>query len=288
MNTLQSNRTLTQSQKMMVFILSMSMFGVADIVTEIIPEIWIGPIDISIAYFAFIPLTLAILFDPVPAAVGAALGEIVFSDLLLGDFSGLGEMEGFLQLSIAMIIAGSVVKNPLNRNSLIFAALLGVGIDKLLGGIVDVTKIYIGVEEFEAVEGLPESVIGLEAIAFTTDMLITGVVFGVLPVLFFVPKLYGKIEPLLGIEPRTQLPTSGLKALFNAKTMAGLVVILLVSGAAAILGEMDFNEMLEWKPEFVEQFGDGFLYMVIAAGLVFSGILWFLFSRKGKGNDETM
>ncbi|MGL4523151.1 MAG: cell division protein FtsQ [Bacilli bacterium] len=281
MANLQPAQRLTDAQKMMVFILSMATFGVADILTEIIPEISLGPIDISIAYFAFIPLTLAILFDPVRAAIGAALGEVVFSDLILGDFGGLSEVEGFLQLSLALIIAGSIVKDPRNKGQLITAALVGVGIDKILGGIVDVTKIFIGVEEFEAVEGLPNSVLALEGIAFLTDMLITGVLFGVIPVLYLVPKLYGKIEPLLGIAPRTPENGYKLSSVLSAKNTLLLLVILFVSGGVAILGETDFN-FGEWEPDFVDKFGDQYMYWVMAAGLLLATVVVLLMKKNGR------
>ena len=72
---------LTQSQKMMIFILSMSLYGLSNMFTELIPSVQLGVIELSVEYFAFIPLTLCILFHPLYAAVGAALGEIIFGEL---------------------------------------------------------------------------------------------------------------------------------------------------------------------------------------------------------------
>ena len=57
------------------------------------------------------------------------------------------------------------------------------------------------VEDFEAVAGLPESVFATEGFAFLNDLLFSGILFCLLPTLFLVPKLYGKIEPLLGMRP---------------------------------------------------------------------------------------
>ena len=57
------------------------------------------------------------------------------------------------------------------------------------------------VEDFEAVAGLPESVFATEGFAFLNDLLFSGILFCLLPTLFLVPKLYGKIEPLLGMAP---------------------------------------------------------------------------------------
>ncbi len=57
-------------------------------------------------------------------------------------------------------------------------------------------------EDFEAVAGLPESVFATEGFAFLNDLLFSGILFCLLPTLYLVPKLYGKIEPLLGMAPR--------------------------------------------------------------------------------------
>lgn len=55
---------LTTSQKLMVFVLSMSLFGLSNVILEIIPDISIGPVDISVAYFVFVPLVMVALFNP--------------------------------------------------------------------------------------------------------------------------------------------------------------------------------------------------------------------------------
>lgn len=67
--------TFTQTQKMMFFILSMSLYGLATLFTELIPEVHVGIVEFSVEYFLFIPLTLAMLFDPLSVALGAATGE---------------------------------------------------------------------------------------------------------------------------------------------------------------------------------------------------------------------
>ena len=57
-------------------------------------------------YFLFIPLVLAMLFDPLSAALGAATGELVFSEIMLGQFGGLGELEKFLTVTIGVMLRG--------------------------------------------------------------------------------------------------------------------------------------------------------------------------------------
>ena len=138
---------LTSSQKLMVFVLSMSLYGISNMITELLPELQIGPIELKVEYFMFIPLTLAVLFHPLYAAIGASFGEVIFGELLLGQFGGLGELEKFIQFSLGVYIAGMLVNNPLNRKQLAIAAYVAIGIDQLLGTIVDIGKVYVGIEE---------------------------------------------------------------------------------------------------------------------------------------------
>lgn len=66
-----------QSQKMMVFVLSMSIYGLATLFTELIPSVNLGVVEFSVEYLAFIPpLTLAILFDPFSAVSWCCNGEL--------------------------------------------------------------------------------------------------------------------------------------------------------------------------------------------------------------------
>ena len=99
-------QTATQSQKLMIFVLTMSLYGLATLFTELIPKFQVGIVEFSVEYFLFIPLVLAILFDPMSAALGAATGELVFSEIMLGQFGGLGELEKFITVTIGVYIAG--------------------------------------------------------------------------------------------------------------------------------------------------------------------------------------
>mgnify|MGYP001417871101 FL=1 len=142
---------LSQSKKMMVFVLSMSLYGLATLFSELIPSINLGVIEFSVEYLAFIPLTLAILFDPLSAAVGAATGEVIFSEIMLGQFGGIGEIEKFILFSLGIYVAGMMVKDPLNKKQVAIASITGIAIHQTLGGVVDVLKVVFAVEEFEAV-----------------------------------------------------------------------------------------------------------------------------------------
>ena len=171
MSTMQE-RTMNQSQKMMVFVLSMALYGLATLFTELIPKFQVGLVEFSVEYFLFIPLPLAMLFDPMSAALGAATGELVFSEIMLGQFGGLGELEKFITVTIGIYIAGRLVKDPKNIKMVGIAAMSGVVIQQFLGTVVDILKVQFAVADFEAVAGLPESVYFTEGFAFLNDVLV--------------------------------------------------------------------------------------------------------------------
>lgn len=251
----------TQSQKLMVFVLTMSLYGLATLFTELIPKFQVGIIEFSVEYFLFIPLVLGILFDPLSAALGAATGELVFSEIMLGQFGGLGEVEKFITVTIGVYVAGRLVRNPKNQKMVGIAAILGVIVQQFLGTMVDILKVQFAIEDFEAVAGLPESVFVTEGFAFLNDVLFSGILFCLLPTLFLVPKLYGKIEPLLGMQPRTEstaLPSIGIKMVI------GCVIAFIGAIAAEFLAESGF-ELIDWEADWAESTGAMAIGMLVAA-----------------------
>jgi hypothetical protein len=265
-------RKLTSNQKFMVFLLSMSIFGLSDLVTKIVPDIVIGPVELGISYFAFIAVTFAILFDPLTVAVGSAFGAVIFGGLLMGKFGGIGEIEGFLQLSMAIFIGGMAVSNPLNKKQIAIAAMLTVGFDKFVGGLVDIGKVVIGVAEMEAVKGLPESILVIEGVAFVSDFVVAGILFGAIPAMSLVPKLYGKIEPLLGMEPRIERPEVEWKKILTLKNIGIAIALSLVSAGVAFLDEMDIK-FGEWAPKFEKLLGGNYIYLAIGISVVITMLI---------------
>lgn len=233
----------TQSQKLMVFVLSMAMFGLATLFTELIPKFHVGLVEFSVEYFLFIPLTLAMLFDPMSAALGAATGELVFSEIMLGQFGGIGELEKFMTVTIGVYVAGRLVRDPRCRRTVGIAAMIGVALQLFLGMVVDILKVELAVSSFKAVKGLPESVYFTEGFSFLNDLLFSGILFCLLPTLYLVPRLYGKIEPLLGMEPRT--PSTSLGAL-NWRTAAGCAALFAVGAGCQLLAKSGWK-LVEWK-----------------------------------------
>lgn len=282
-NKLKREMEYTQSQKMMIFILAMSLNGLANLFSELLPEFEIGPIDLSISYMAFVPVILVILFHPLYAALGASVGAIIFGDLLLGDFSGIGEIEGFLQITLAMYIGGLLVRDPMNRRQVGIAALVAVAIDQMLSSIVDIGKVWFGIEDLEAVTGLPESILAIEAFSFVNNMIISGVLFGLIPTLYLLPKLYGKIEPLMGMRPRDRAVKAPITQFISIRLIIITIFLSFVGLVAEFMAEMDINFAV-WEPEFLEQFGDGFIWLPISAAAILAISVIFIAVKMAKRN----
>ena len=274
-------QSATQSQKLMIFVLSMSLYGLATLFTELIPKFQLGLVELSVEYFLFIPLTLAILFDPLSAALGAATGELVFSEIMLGQFGGLGELEKFLTVTIGVYIAGRLVKDPRNRALVGVAAITGTAAQLLMGTAVDILKVQLAVEDFEAVAGLPESVFATEGFAFLNDLLFSGILFCLLPTLYLVPKLYGKIEPLLGMAPRTpDSAVSGISPKALAVCAVGFVCAI-VAELAATAG----MSLIDWEAEWAES-GTAMAVGMVAAAAV--AIIALLVIKKNAGKKAAV
>ncbi|MCQ2014773.1 cell division protein FtsQ [Clostridium butyricum] len=281
MQTIERERRLTSNQKFMVFMLSMTIFGLADLVTQILPELSIGFIEIRVPYFAFIAITLAILFDPFTVAIGSAFGAVIFGGLLMGNFGGVGEIEGFLQLSVAIFLGGMAVSNPLNKVQVFIASCITVGFDKFVGGLVDVAKVLIGLEGLEPVSGLPESIFIIQGVEFLNDFILAGIIFGALPAMYLVPKLYGKIEPLLGMKPRKEMPKMEWSKILNVKVILVSIILGLISAGAAFLSEMDIN-IIEFELGFEELLGGNFIYVAIIISAVLLFGIWRYCTSKRK------
>lgn len=273
--------TITQSQKMMVFILSMSLYGLSNMITELVPSIYLGPVEFSIEYFAFIPLTLCILFHPVYAAIGASLGEVIFGELMLGQFGGFGELEKFIAFSLAMYIAGVMVTDPKNKRQIGIAAISGVIIHQLISMMVDIGKVWIGVDDFEIIPGLPESVVVVEGFAFLNDVLFSGILFALLPTLYLVPRLYGKIEPLLGMKPRTRENAHSIRGILHPKLVIASVVLAFAAFGFEFLSETDLN-LFEWEASFAENAESLLTWISLGVAVVFSALIIYLFFIRPK------
>lgn len=283
MATTKTRYKLTEQQKMMVFILSMSLFGMATMISELLPEFQIGIVEFQVEYFLFIPLTLAILFHPLYAAIGAAVGRIIFGEIMLGQFEALGEIESFLALVLALYVAGIIVRDPSNKKMVGFAALLAVVIDQFISMAVDIGKVWIGVEELEAIPGLYESIVVVEGWAFINDVLFSGILFAMIPTMYLVPKLYGKIEPLLGVKPKTKDMHIPLSDIITPKVIAGGIVLSIIAFIAEAFSESDFAPQFEWAYAVENELMFTIISLTVAA-LLSIIILWKVMSRNETRN----
>ena len=278
---LAKKQAATQSQKLMVFVLTMALYGLATLFTELIPKFQVGIVEFSVEYFLFIPLTLAMLFDPLSAALGAATGELVFSEIMLGQFGGLGELEKFLTVTIGVYVAGRLVRDPKNRAMVGVAAIVGTGLQLAMGAVVDICKVQFAVEDFEAVAGLPESVFATEGFAFANDLLFSGILFCMLPTMYLVPKLYGKIEPLLGMRPRDgQTSLGGL----SPKMILACVIGFVAAVASALIADGGLP-LIDWEADWAESGAAFAVGMVVAAALAVAAIL-VIKARSGKSAEQ--
>ena len=167
-------------------------------------------------------------------------------------------MEKFITVTIGVYLAGRMVKDPKNHKMVGIAALTGTGVQLFLGMLVDIFKVQFAVQDFEAVPGLPESVFATEGFAFANDLLFSGILFCMLPTLYLVPKLYGKIEPLLGMEPRSEKTALGA---VNGKVILACLGAFAVAVGAEMLAESGMS-LIDWEADWA---GSG---TALAAGMV--------------------
>ena len=133
-----------------------------------------------------------------------------------------------------------------------------------MGTVVDICKVQFAVEDFEAVAGLPESVFATEGFAFLNDLLFSGILFCLLPTLFLVPKLYGKIEPLLGMAPRTRKDL--LWAASAARWSWAASSALWCAVAAELIAKSGMS-LMDWEADWAESGTALAVGMVVAAAL---------------------
>lgn len=282
--SVENRSEMNASHKLMIFVLSMSLYGLATLFTELIPKFQVGIVEFSVEYFLFIPLVLGMLFDPLSAALGAATGELVFSEIMLGQFGGVGELEKFVTLTIGIYIAGRMVKNPRNVKMVAVAAITGVTIQQIMGCAVDILKVQFAVEEFEAVAGLPESVFFTEGFACLNDIVFSGILFCMLPSMYFAPRLYGKIEPLLGVKPRDERTVLKGEGILSLK----VIVVSIVGFACAIGAEFlaeNGLQIIDWEASWAESKGAMMIAMIVAAVIAITTVLVI---RKRKANKEAV
>lgn len=157
------------------------------LVTDRIPEI---PVNIALQAF-FIPLTLVALLPKgapsVAVAFGTGLGE-AFGDILEGyEFDDPFGFAGYL---VGLTVAGYIIGGrPLGAGRLACASVAAAAL-----------QAAIEVLSFPVVGGMPG--LWVMAESWAGNALLNSVVGGLIPLLFVIPLLHGRIERSLGFAPK--------------------------------------------------------------------------------------
>lgn len=262
-------------QDMMVFILVMSLHGLQQMFTELLPEFTIGGIGIEIGPFLFVSYALVFLFRSFWGCLAVPVGDIVFAEILIGDFNALGAVEGLIVITLTLYFAMSLITDPDDVRQLALLAILAKTMEETMAWLIDVGKFYVGVEELEAIQGLPETVWVTEGVGAVVQILTAGIIFGAIPLVYFYPRLRGKIEPLLGMEPVSGNPNGKRFTRQSLKTLVALLVLAPVAFAVETLSETS-GGLIVFEPEFVEVYGQEFLFVpIVVAALIAFGLLFY-------------
>jgi hypothetical protein len=105
------------------------------------------------------------------------------------------------------------------------------------------------------------------------QIIVAGVVFGAIPTLYLYPRLRGKIEPLLGMNP-VEGRDGSMFTRSSLKRLVAWVALLPVAFVVETLSETS-GGLIVFEPQFVETYGQAFLFVpilvaaAVAFGLVF-------------------
>jgi hypothetical protein len=168
-----------------------------------------------------------------------------------------------------------MITDPKDVKWLAVLAVLAKGLEELAAQFIDVGKFYVGVESLEAIEWLPETIWVVETAGATTQIIIAGIVFGALPMMYFYPRMRGKIEPLLGMEPVEGHP-SGERV--NRDTIKALVAWVVLTPIAFVFEAFSETSgaFLVFEPQFVESYGQIFFAVpIVAAAIVAYGVVYY-------------
>ncbi|QLH84905.1 hypothetical protein HZS54_04400 [Halosimplex pelagicum] len=256
----------------MVFILVMSLHGLQSMITELLPEFSVGGLGVSIGPFWFVAMSVVLLFRSFWACLAIPVGGIVFGEILIGDFSALGAVEGLLVITASWFFAMSLITDPDSPTQIAGVGLLAKAMEETAAWFIDVGKFYIGVEELEAISWLPATVWATEGIGALVQILVAGIVFGAIPTLFLYPRLRGKIEPLLGMRS-TEGRNGPMFTRSSLKRLLAWVAILPLAFGAEALSETS-GGIVTFTPEFVETYGQTFLFVpIVVAAVVAFGLV---------------
>jgi hypothetical protein len=258
---------------MMAFILIMSLHGLQSMISELLPAIS-GVLDVQIGPFWFVAMSVALLFRSFWACLAIPVGITVFGEILIGDFNALGTVEGLVVITLSWFFAMSLITNPEDPKQIAVVGFIAKAMEEIGAWFIDVGKFYVGVEELEAIEFLPETVWVTEGFGAFTQIIVAGIIFGAIPTYFLYPRLRGKIEPLLGMTP-VEGRDGPMFTRSSAKRLLAWVAFLPVAFVIEALSETS-GGLITFTPQFVETYGQEFLFVpiLVAAAVAFSVVAY--------------
>jgi hypothetical protein len=168
----------------------------------------------------------------------------------------------------------ALVTNPEDPKQIAALGFLAKAMEETAAWFIDVGKFYVGVEELEAIQWLPETVWATEGMGALVQIVVAGLIFGAIPTLYLYPRLRGKIEPLLGMNPieGRDGPMFDRSA---AKRLVAWVLLLPVAFGFETLSETS-GGLIVFEPAYVETYGQVFLLVpiVVAALLAFAVVFY--------------
>jgi hypothetical protein len=258
----------------MVFILVMSLHGFQSMITELLPEFSAGGLGIEIGPFWFVAMSVVLLFRSFWACLAIPVGGIVFGEILIGDFSALGAVEGLIVITMSWFFAMSLITDPANVKQIAGVGFLAKAMEEIAAWFIDVGKFYVGVEELEAISWLPATVWATEGMGAFVQIIGAGLVFGAVPTLYLYPRLRGKIEPLLGMNP-LERRDGPMFTVASLKRLVAWFVLLPVAFVVETFSETS-GGLIVFEPEFVETYGQAFLFVpIVLSALVAFGLVYY-------------
>ena len=262
------------NRDMMAFILVMSLHGLQSMITELLPEFSVAGLGVEIGPFWFVAMSVVLLFRSFWACLAIPVGGIVFGEILIGDFSALGAVEGLVVITASWFFVMALVTDPTDPKQIAGLGFLAKAMEETAAWFIDVGKFYVGVEELEAIAWLPETVWATEGMGALVQIVVAGTIFGAIPTYFLYPRLRGKIEPLLGMQPvpGRDGPMFDRSAM---KRLVAWVALLPIAFVVETLSETS-GGLITFEPQFVETYGRAFLFVpiVVAAVLAFGVVFY--------------
>jgi hypothetical protein len=266
---------------MMLFILVMSLHGLQSMITELLPEFSVAGLGVEIGPFWFVAMSVVLLFRSFWACLAIPVGGIVFGEILIGDFSALGAVEGLIVITLSWFFVMSLITDPTDVKQIAALGFLAKAMEEIAAWFIDVGKFYVGVEELEAIAWLPETVWATEGMGALMQILVAGLIFGAIPTLYLYPRLRGKIEPLLGMTP-AEGRDGPMFTRTSLKRLVAWFALLPVAFAVETLSETS-GGLIVFEPAFVETYGKVFLLVPIATAAIIAFGLVFYRQRKIEG-----